>query len=194
SGWLEYSGISGNSVVNVIGIVAMILGIVVSKSLADRFGKKKIFGLFLFLSAVSLIMFYFYSPTAISAVFITQILHGLLYGVTIPILWAMIADVADYSEWKNHRRATAIIFSAMIFGLKVGVSLGGGMAAYILGNSGYIGDQIVQTVEAVRNIKLSVSVFPGLIFMAGALSLFWYEIDKKAEVEIENALRERRKN
>jgi Na+/melibiose symporter-like transporter len=32
------------------------------------------------------------------------------YGITIPILWAMIADVADYSEWKNNRRATAIIF------------------------------------------------------------------------------------
>ena len=40
-----------------------------------------------------------------------QMLHGFFYGITIPLLWAMIADVADYSEWKNYRRATAIIFS-----------------------------------------------------------------------------------
>lgn len=39
----------------------------------------------------------------------SQILHGFSYGITIPILWAMIADV-DYSEWKTNRRATAIIF------------------------------------------------------------------------------------
>ena len=45
--------------------------------------------------------------------FVSQILHGFFYGITIPILWAMIADVADYSEWKTNRRATAIIFSAI---------------------------------------------------------------------------------
>ena len=38
-------------------------------------------------------------------------------------LWAMIADVADFSEWKNNRRATAIIFSAMMVGLKLGLLL-----------------------------------------------------------------------
>ena len=42
--------------------------------------------------------------------FVSQILHGFFYGITIPLFWAMIADVADYSEWKNNRRATAIIF------------------------------------------------------------------------------------
>ena len=35
----------------------------------------------------------------------------------------MISDVADYSEWKNNRRATAIIFSAMLIGLKAGLLL-----------------------------------------------------------------------
>ena len=43
----------------------------------------------------------------------------------------MIADVADYSEWKNHRRATAIIFSAMLCGLKLGLSIGGALVAGI---------------------------------------------------------------
>ena len=59
-------------------------------------------------------------------------LHGFCYGITIPLLWAMIADVADYSEWKNHRRATAIIFSAMLCGLKIGLSMGGALVAAIL--------------------------------------------------------------
>ena len=49
----------------------------------------------------------------------------------------MIADVADYSEWKNNRRATAIIFSAMMVGLKGGLSIGGALVASILGYYGY---------------------------------------------------------
>ena len=51
---------------------------------------------------------YFFPPESIGPVFLCQLLHGFFYGITIPLLWAMIADVADYSEWKNNRRATAL--------------------------------------------------------------------------------------
>jgi hypothetical protein len=38
-----------------------------------------------------------------------------------------------------------------------------------------------------------VSIIPGLIFIAGAGLLFGYSIDKRAELQIEAALKERRK-
>ena len=170
----------------------MIFGIMFSKPLADRFGKRNIFGIFLFLSALSLVLFNFYSPHAIGAVFITQLLHGFLYGVTIPLLWAMIADVADYSEWKNNRRATAIIFSAMIFGLKIGLSVGGALGAGLLAKYGYVAEAPVQTEGTIAGIKMSVSIYPGIIFIIGALMLFGYKINKKMELTIENDLKEKR--
>ena len=173
--------------------VAMILGIFFSKPLADKFGKRNIFGFFLTLSALCLIAINFYSNTAVMAVFLTQTLHGFIYGITIPLLWAMIADVADYSEWKNNRRATAIIFSAMIFGLKVGLSVGGALSAWLLSLFGYVADASVQTDSATNGIKLLISVIPGLIFIAGAALLFGYGIDKKAEMQIEKDLKARRK-
>ncbi|MFI5186855.1 MAG: MFS transporter [Chitinophagales bacterium] len=191
--WPKDAPSSANSLFNAGGILFMIVGIIFSKPLADRFGKRNIFGIFLFLSALSLMMFNFYSSHSVVLVIITQILHGLLYGVTIPILWAMIADVADYSEWKNNRRATAIIFSAMIFGLKVGLSLGGGLGAFLLSKYGYIADAPQQTTAAINGIKMSVSIYPGLIFTIGAALLFWYRINKKMEVTIEADLKARRK-
>lgn len=172
--------------------IAMILGIFLSKPLADKFGKRNVFGIFLTLSALCLIAINFYSNTSVMAVFITQTLHGFIYGVTIPLLWAMIADVADYSEWKNNRRATAIIFSAMIFGLKVGLSLGGALSTWLLSIFGYVADAPVQTHSATTGIKLLISIIPGLIFIAGAALLFWYGIDKKAELQIEKELKARR--
>jgi Na+/melibiose symporter-like transporter len=139
-----------------------------------------------------LLAFYFYSPQSIALVFISQILHGLFYGITIPLLWAMIADVADYSEWKNNRRATAIIFSAMIFGLKAGLSIGGALVAGILAGFGYDESFVTQLPGTINGIKLSVSVFPTITFMIGVASLFFYEINKKKESLIEKELLERR--
>jgi Na+/melibiose symporter-like transporter len=191
--WPHDVATSANSLFNAGGIIFMIIGILFSKPLADRFGKRNVFGIFLFLSALCLVMFNFYSRTAIEAVFITQVLHGFLYGITIPVLWAMIADVADYSEWKNNRRATAIIFSAMIFGLKIGLSVGGAIGAALLSKYGYVAEQAEQTAGAVSGIKMSVSIYPGLVFIIGAVILIWYEIDKKMEVQIEKDLKERRK-
>ena len=120
--WPEDAPTSAFSLFNAGGIICMIIGIGFSKPLADRFGKRDVFGGALFLSTLFLLAFYVYPPDAIGLVFTSQILHGFFYGITIPLLWAMIADVADYSEWKNHRRATAIIFSAMLCGLKAGLS------------------------------------------------------------------------
>lgn len=185
---------AGFSLFNAGGIIFMIVGILFSKGLADRFGKRDVFGVGLFLSSLCLLAFVLYPPQAVGIVFLTQILHGFFYGLTIPLLWAMIADVADFSEWKNNRRATAIIFSAMIFGLKAGLSIGGAMVAGILGGFGYDESLAVQSPEVMNGIKLLISVFPTLTFMVSVGCLFFYSIDKKMEVKIETELTERRKS
>jgi Na+/melibiose symporter-like transporter len=190
--WPKDAPTSANSLFNAGGIICMIIGIVFSKPLADKFGKRNIFGIFLFFSAVSLLLFFLYTPTALAAVFITQLFHGFLYGVTIPLLWAMIADVADYSEWKNGRRATAIIFSAMIFGLKIGLSIGGALGAALLAKYGYIAELANQTPSTVAGIKMAVSIYPGIIFIIGASLLFGYAINFELEQKIEQELKLRR--
>ncbi|MFT3738153.1 MAG: MFS transporter [Breznakibacter sp.] len=190
--WPEDAPTSGFSLFNAGGIIMMMTGIAFSKRLADRYGKRDVFGISLFLSALCLLMFYFYAPGSIALVFVTQLAHGLFYGISTPLLWAMIADVADYSEWKNNRRATAIIFSAMIFGLKAGLSIGGALVAGILAFYGYDKQLAVQSPETLNGIKLSLSVYPTLTFCVSVACLFFYEIDKKKEVQIQKALEARR--
>lgn len=190
--WPKDAATSGFSLFNACGILFMILGIFISKPLADRYGKRDVFSLALTIATSTLALFYFYSPTSIIAVFTTQIIHGFFYGVTIPLLWAMIADVADYSEWKNNRRATAIIFSAMIFGLKVGLSVGGSLVAIILAYYGYNNELAVQAPETAQGIKLSISVFAAIPFALAIIILFAYEINRKMEHVIESELLQRR--
>lgn len=192
--WPKDVPTSAFSLFNAGGILFMIFGIIFSKSLADSFGKRNIYITFIFLSAISLLLFNFYSKTAIIMVFLTQLVHGFIYGVTIPLLWAMIADVADYSEWKNNRRATATVFSAMIFGLKIGISIGGALGAAFLSKYGYVAEEVNQIPAALEGIKLSISIYPGFIFIISAVLLFFYVIDKNMEIEIEKDLKERREN
>jgi len=185
---------AGFGLFNAGGIIFMIVGITLSKTLADKYGKRNIFGLFLFVSTLFIMAFYFFPPTSIGLMFFSQILHGFFYGITIPILWAMIADVADYSEWLNNRRATAIIFSAMMVGLKAGLSIGGALTTLFLGYFQYVPNSLTQTETAINGIKLLVSIFPAIPFLIGVVLLCFYKINKKMEVQMEADLKERRTN
>lgn len=186
---------AGFGLFNAGGIVFMIIGIGFSKPLADKYGKRNVFGWFLFISTLFILLFYFLKPTSIAFIFGAQILHGFFYGITIPLLWAMIADVADFSEWKNNRRATAIIFSAMMVGLKLGLTVGSSLVTQILSSYGYVANsELGQSSEAVLGTKLLVSVYPSIPFLMGVALLFFYEINKSMETQIELDLKQRRNN
>ena len=155
---------AGFGLFNAGGIIFMIIGISFSKGLADKYGKRDVFISALFISTIFIAIFYFFDPTNLKLIFLSQIIHGFFYGITIPLLWAMIADVADYSEWKNNRRATAIIFSAMMVGLKGGLSIGGALVASILGYYGYEAG-VDQLVNTLFGIKMLISTFPSIPFL-----------------------------
>ncbi len=188
---------AGFGIFNAGGVIFMIVGITLSKRFADRYGKRDVFGVSLFISTIFIAIFFLYDSKSVFLMFSTQILHGFFYGITIPLLWAMIADVADYSEWKNDRRATAIIFSAMMVGLKGGLSIGSAFVTYVLSiynyskieNSDILSGQLESTVEG---IKMLVSIFPSVPFFICVLLLFFYEINKNIENKIEIDLKEKR--
>tara|TARA_B100000945_G_scaffold297543_1_gene276688 strand:- start:421 stop:1845 length:1425 start_codon:yes stop_codon:yes gene_type:complete len=182
---------AGFGLFNAGGIIFMIIGISFSKGLADKYGKRDVFISALFISTIFIAIFYFFDPTNLKLIFLSQIIHGFFYGITIPLLWAMIADVADYSEWKNNRRATAIIFSAMMVGLKGGLSIGGALVASILGYYGYEAG-VDQLVNTLFGIKMLISTFPSIPFLICVIILFFYEIDKDMENKIEMDLKNKR--
>ena len=187
----ENPATTGFSIFNGLGIIFMIIGITFSKRFADKYGKRDTFMVSLFLSTLPILLFYVYPPESVGLIFGSQIVHGIFYGVSTPILWAMIADVADYSEWKNNRRATAIIFSAMMVGLKAGLTLGQSFITGLLDYFHYV-PHTVQSAETVNGIKLTVSILAALPFLLATGLLFFYEIDKKMEVQIEQDLTLRR--
>lgn len=178
---------------NVLGTIASIIGIFFSKPLAMRYGKRDVFKFGLGLSTIFCVMFIFIPPQGITYMFALEILRQFFYGLTIPLLWAMMADVADFSEWKNNRRATGIIFAAIAFGFKAGLGFGGAITGWILSAYGYV-PNVQQTPAALDGIRLTMSLFPAITFGICVVCLFFYNIDKKLEIQITSELAERRSN
>jgi GPH family glycoside/pentoside/hexuronide:cation symporter len=180
------------SIFSVSGLIATILGIWSSKWFALRMGKRNAFILGLATITILWVPFYFLPPKAIWAAIIIQLFAQFGYGITAPLLWAMMADVADYSEWKTGRRATAIVFAAVVFGLKAGIGVGGAIGGWLLAFYNYV-PNVEQSARALIGIRLIASIFPAIPFAIGVILLFLYKINKPMELQMQIELTERRK-
>jgi len=182
----------GFSLFFVLGSIVQIAGIIVSKPLADRFGKKAVFIGGMGVTTLATALVFFISPTAVAPLFWLNILWAVGWGPTVPLLWVMIADVADYSEWKNFRRATGFMFAGILFALKAGLSIGGALSAWIITAYGYV-PNVVQTERALFGIRLGASIYPAGFFVLGLVCLIIYPIGKAMNQQMQNELTERRK-
>ena len=179
------------SLFNVIGTGTTIIGVLLSKPVAERIGKRRLFILGLLGTVLFTAVFILLPPGNLPLIITTEALRQFAYGFTIPLLWAMMADVADFSEWKTHRRATAVIFSAIIFALKAGLGIGGAIGGYLLDAYGYV-PNAVQSEQALFGIRLTTSIYPAIGFLLCAVCLVFYRIDKPIELEMSRDLAERR--
>ena len=103
----------------------------------------------------------------------------------------MYTDAADYSEWKNNRRATGLLMAASLFALKLGLTIGGAFVGYILAYYGFVANE-AQSVETTNGIVLLMSFFPAVFGIIGALMMLFYPLTNKMMQKIESDLELRR--
>ncbi len=176
---------------NVIGTIALILALPLSKPLAKRFGNRNVFIGSSLLSGLFFILIYATGPSDLVVIYAFNIIAKMAYAPAVPLLWTMIADSADYGEWTTGRRATGLYFSAAVFAQKAGWGIGAAIAGWILAASSFV-PNIEQTETAITGIKLLVSVIPGLLYMSCALFMIFYKIDSKTTALMKMELDARR--
>ncbi len=176
---------------NVIGTIALIVAIPFSKPLAKRFGKRNVFLASSLFSGFFFICLYLPAADNIATIYIFNILAKMTYAPAVPLLWTMLADTADYSEWKTGRRSTGLVFSAATFAQKAGWGIGGALAGWMLAIFNFT-PNAEQTVTAITGIKLMISVIPGILYMSCAILLYFYTIDHNTCVIMKSDLDQRR--
>jgi GPH family glycoside/pentoside/hexuronide:cation symporter len=163
---------------NVIGTIALIVALPLSKPLAKKFGNKNVFIGSSLISGLFFMLIYLAGVHDLTTIYVFNIIAKMAYAPAVPLLWTMIADSADYGEWTTGRRATGLYFSAAVFAQKAGWGIGAAIAGWILTVSHFVPNK-EQTDEAITGIKLLVSVIPGILYMSCALFMLFYKIDSK---------------
>ncbi len=182
----------GLSLLFVLGSLVQLVGIVFSKPLSDRFGKKAVFLAGMAVTTAATALIFFVTPTSMGLLVALSILWALGWGPTVPLLWVMIADVADYSEWKNSRRATGFMYAGILFALKAGLGLGGALSGWLIAAYGYV-PNAVQSPHALLGIRLSATIYSAVPFALGLVCLALYPITQSLNVRLQLELAERRR-
>ncbi len=173
-------------------MVASIGGAMVTSALARRYGKRNLFiYAFIFSGGINALLS-FCGPENIFSIFSIGILSEFGAAIFPTLFFAMLGDVADYSEYVNGRRATGLIYSAGSFSTKFGGGVAGAIIGLVLASFHYDGQDSVAIEGAVPGIIMLMSWVPSVIAVLGAGLMMLYPLNLQKMNEITTELNRRR--
>ncbi|MEN9907355.1 MAG: hypothetical protein RLZZ540_496, partial [Bacteroidota bacterium] len=176
----------------VLGQAANIIGVIAATPIANKFGRKNTFFGAMALAAILSVIFYFLGKEDVFLIMIFQVLISICAGCIFPLIWSMYADSADYSEWKQGRRATGLVFSASSMSQKFGWTIGGASTGWLLAYFGFQAN-IEQTAVTQNGIQLMLSILPAAAATVSVLLILFYPLTEEKLETIEQDLNNKRK-
>lgn len=175
-----------------LGTLGTLLGVLLTKVVTNLFGSKK--ATFLWLNLFSVILnalSWFAGPEDTLLRYTAQILVSFCMGPMLTLIWSMLADTADYAEYKFRRRSTGLIFSAGTFAMKMGGALGQVIVAWTLDFVDY-DVKIGTTPEVQDGVRFALSHLPAAGALIASGMVLFYGLSKSKNREIEDELIRRR--
>jgi Na+/melibiose symporter-like transporter len=173
-------------------LLVSILGALCTGYLSKLLGKRKLFIVALMLSGLLTAAFYWVPQGNISAIFILGCSAEFFAAMMPTLFFTMLGDSADFSEWKNGRRATGLIYSAGTFVQKTGGGFAGALVLVVLASYGYDGMDKATIEASLPGMQLLMSWIPAAFAFAGAALMMFYPLSCKQNQQIGNELMQRR--
>jgi GPH family glycoside/pentoside/hexuronide:cation symporter len=173
------------------GTVFTIIGAMLTTRISKVFGKSITYAVALGLSGLTAGLIVLAGPKDIAFMFILNMIASFAVGPVSVLQWSIYTDTADFSEWKNGRRATGLVMSASLFALKLGIALGATANAWILAAYHYQ-PNMEQTEQGLLGIRMAMTVYPAIFAVIGMALMFFYPLNKNRMHQIEIDLIQRR--
>lgn len=169
-----------------LGMVGNIFGCILAEPLAKRVCKVKAYIVLQILAATLCVLHFFVSKDQVVLAFTLYIVWGFTFNMATPLLWAKMADTVDYGQYKTGVRITGMIYSSVIFFIKLGVAIGGAAAGWLLASYGYQADA-VQSETTLNGILISFTLYPaiGSILVAFIMRRYTLNNQKVDEIHLE---------
>lgn len=173
-------------------MLASIAGAMITSPLGKKFGKRNLFIYALIFSGAVNATLVFCSPGNIIPIFTIGIISEFGAAIFPTLFFAMLGDAADYSEFKNGRRATGLVYSAGSFATKFGGGIAGAIIGLVLSSYHYNGQDEVSIQGAIPGIVMLMSWIPTIITLIAAGIMTLYPLNQKKMNEITIELNNRR--
>jgi GPH family glycoside/pentoside/hexuronide:cation symporter len=173
-----------------LGLLAMLLGMSLTSWLCNRFEKRSLLIVLTLLNGAAMAAFYMIPPDSYWLMVAVNCIGTAFMGPTPALVWAMYADCADYGEWTTGRRTTALVFSTLQFGQKLGLAVGAGLVGLILGWVGFVANE-GQTPATLDGIRATFSLIPAALALLSAAVIIPYRIDRRMVAQMEKDLADR---
>lgn len=170
-----------------LGMIGNILGCACSAWMAKRVCKIKLYKSLQIIAGIVSAASYFVQDSMLILAFICHVLWGFFLQMATPLLWAKMADVVDYGHWKTGHRLTGVVYSTIVFFIKLGLAFGGAIASWLLAFYGYQPD-VEQSSLTQNGILFSFTVIPAVAFFAVAFVMKPYALDSKKMELIHKAI------
>ena len=161
-----------------LGMVGNIIGCALAQPLARRVCKVKAYIGLQLIAATICALGYFVDGDQLVLAFALYFIWCLFLQMATPLLWAKMADTVDYGHWKTGIRITAMVYSSVVFFIKLGLAMGGAIAGWLLAYYGYQAD-VAQTAATREGILLSFTLWPALASLLVAVIMKNYKLDSE---------------
>ena len=111
------------------------------------------------------------------------------------LIWALVSDCLDYSEWKEGIRSDGSMYSLYTFSRKIGSTIASTLAASSLAAIGYVsGLNVVQSAETVNGIYYLVNAVPAISCVLELIGIgLIFNLDQKKTDQMYAELADQRK-
>lgn len=170
-----------------IGMVGNILGCAVANKVTQFFDKTSAYRVLHLIAAAMSGAAFWISSSQWQLAIVMYFLWCFFIQMATPMLWAKIADVVDYGQQQSGVRATGLVYSSVVFFIKIGIALGGAIAGWWLAWFNYEADA-VQTEHTQLGILIAFTLLPALCSVLVAAIMRRYTLTQVRVKQISDAL------
>jgi len=173
-------------------LVVSVLGALTTRYFVSKIGRRALFIVSLIAGSAFTCCLYFIPSHNVEMVFVLGCIAEFFAAMMPTLFFSMLGDSADYSEWKNGRRATGLVYSAGTFVQKTGGGFAGALVLLVLAQYGYDGMDADTIAGAIPGMLLLMSFIPAAFGFAGAVLMVFYPLTENFCAQISQTLSDRR--
>ncbi|ROV57570.1 MFS transporter [Vibrio ponticus] len=166
----------------VIDVIVMIVIIMVTPKLIQRFGLRSLIMLTCLGSIAVNVASYFIVDTA-NAFTISYFFASIFIMIPVSLMWSMVSDCIEYSQYKTGKREAGVIYSSYSLARKFAGASAGAIAGIGVGLVGYNPELVTQTLTTQQGLQGMMFLMPAVasLMMFVLFKFFWTLTPEKRE-------------